>query len=105
MVGLGEDVTRLRGDCHFSFRGYDSIIVSRSLDSSERETVNAGGVVMRLLRALRDFFSDLFSGDPVALGIAGFFLLLVLAVGGIWIADRIRRKKEADAKKGKKKKP
>lgn len=67
--------------------------------------MNAGGVVMRLLRALRDFFSDLFSGDPVALGIAGFFLLLVLAVGGIWIADRIRRKKEADAKKGKKKKP
>ena len=60
---------------------------------------------MRLLRALGDFFNDLFSGDPVALGIAGIFLFFVLLVVGIWIADRMRRKKEVEAKKGRKKKP
>jgi hypothetical protein len=57
------------------------------------------------LRALEDFFKDLLSGDPIALGIAGFVLLLILSVAGIWIADRIKRKKEADAKKRKNKRP
>ena len=70
-----------------------------------RTDESTSGVLMRLLRAIGDFFKDLASGDPVALGIAGLFLLLILVVGGIWIADRIKRKKEAEAKKGKKKKP
>jgi hypothetical protein len=56
------------------------------------------------LRALKDFFKDLFDGDLVALGIAGFFLVLILLVGSIWIAHWIKRKKEAEAKNRKQKK-
>jgi hypothetical protein len=54
---------------------------------------------MRLLRAIGDFFSDLVRGDPVALAIGGFFLLLVAAVAATWIADLRRRKRESKGKK------
>ena len=53
-------------------------------------------------RALRDWFSDLFSGDPVALGIAGFFLLLLLIVAVIWLVDRAKRKNETNDKQTRK---
>jgi hypothetical protein len=51
-------------------------------------------------RALRDWVADLVAGDPVALGIAGFFLLLLLIVAVIWLVDRVKRHKE-DQKKQK----
>ena len=61
---------------------------------------------MRMLRALRDFFSDLGQGDPIALALAGFFLLLTAAVTAIWIAELRRRRKESkDKKPGTKGKP
>jgi hypothetical protein len=49
---------------------------------------------MRILRALGDFISDLLQGDVVALSLAGFFLLLVIGAGTIWVIDRRRRAKE-----------
>jgi len=55
--------------------------------------------IMRLLRALRDFFSDLFQGDPIAIAIAVVILLLAALVAVIWIFDLRRRKKEREKKK------
>jgi type II secretory pathway component PulM len=54
---------------------------------------------MRILRALRDFFSDLGQRDPVALALAGFVLLLAVVLAAIWIIDLRRRKKENKGKK------
>ena len=51
------------------------------------------------MKALRDFFSDLVQGDPIALCLAGFFLLLAGVVATIWIIDLRKRKKEAERKK------
>jgi flagellar biogenesis protein FliO len=50
-------------------------------------------------RALRDWLEDLFAGDAVALGLAGFFLLLLLIAGVIWLVDRVKRKNENEKKK------
>jgi hypothetical protein len=50
-------------------------------------------------RALRDFVDDLVRGDAVALGLAGFVLLLTAAVGLVWIFELRRRNKEKAAKK------
>jgi hypothetical protein len=54
---------------------------------------------MRLIRALGDFLTDLTSGDPVALALAGVFLLMASVVAAIWIIDLRKKQKE---KKGKK---
>jgi hypothetical protein len=58
-----------------------------------------GGYHVRLLRAIGDFFSDLGRGDPVALVIAGVFLLMAAAVAATWIFDMRRRKRESKGKK------
>jgi hypothetical protein len=50
-------------------------------------------------RALRDFFTDLVQGDPVALALAGFVLLLITAVATVWIIDLLKRKKKNSGKK------
>jgi flagellar biosynthesis/type III secretory pathway M-ring protein FliF/YscJ len=52
---------------------------------------------MRILRAIGDFFSDLGNGDPVALAIAGFLLLLIAIVATVWIVDLRRRRREKAA--------
>jgi hypothetical protein len=48
---------------------------------------------------LRDFLIDLSKGDPVALAIAGFFVLLALAVAAVWIVDYRRRQRDNKGKK------
>ncbi|MBI3407156.1 MAG: hypothetical protein HY040_02215 [Planctomycetes bacterium] len=50
-------------------------------------------------RALRDFFTDLIQGDPVALIIAGVVLFLASLVAIVWIIDRRKKKKEIERKK------
>ena len=51
---------------------------------------------MRILEALRDYFSDLFSGDPVALIFTLAFLAICLVVCLIWwkAAPHLRREDE-----------
>jgi hypothetical protein len=50
-------------------------------------------------RALRDFIDDLLRGDPVAIGLAAFVLLLGSAVGLVWIFELRRRRREKAANK------
>jgi hypothetical protein len=54
---------------------------------------------VRIGRALRDFLADLAQGNPVAVGIAAFFVLLVAIVATIWIIDLRKRKKDNKGKK------
>lgn len=52
---------------------------------------------MRILRALGDFFSDLFSGDPVAVAMTLAFVGIAVVLGLLWYKaarDRIREEEE-----------
>jgi hypothetical protein len=44
--------------------------------------------------ALRQFLNKLDEGDPVALGLAGFVVLLAVVAGGIWLIDQKKQQKE-----------
>ncbi len=44
--------------------------------------------------AIRKFLEKLEEGDPVALGLLGFGVLLAAVAGGIWLIDRKNQEKE-----------
>ena len=44
--------------------------------------------------AVRNFLEKLEEGDPVALGLLGFGVLLAAVAGGIWRIDRRNQEKE-----------
>ena len=52
-------------------------------------------------RAFEAFFHDLFAGDPVALGIVGFILFIVLMIGiaGFFILRNRRKEEERHRRK------
>ena len=52
-------------------------------------------------RALRDFFEDLFSGDPVALTIVAVLVGIALLFGLFWLKVRRDLRREDEAKKRK----
>ncbi len=52
-------------------------------------------------RAIYHYLQDLGSGDPVALGLTAFFLLLLSIPTAIWVIDMWRRRKN-DARNSKK---
>ncbi len=56
---------------------------------------------MRLLRALGDYFDDLFSGDPVAWLFTLIFLGICLILGFLWwkAARDLRREDEEQKRK------
>jgi len=55
---------------------------------------------MRILRAIGDFFRDLFSGEPLAVIIAVVFLILLALPLTFWIIDVRKKRRERDKRKG-----
>jgi hypothetical protein len=56
---------------------------------------------MPIGRAMGQFLQKLEEGDPVALGLAGFAVLLAIVAGTIWLVDRKNQAKEKSKGKGK----
>jgi hypothetical protein len=51
--------------------------------------------------AMRKFLDKLGEGDPVAIGLFGFVVLLAVVAGGIWLVDRRNQQKEKEKANGK----
>jgi hypothetical protein len=50
--------------------------------------------------AMSKFLDKLSEGDPVALGLFGFVVLLAVVAGAIWLVDRKKQQKEKEKAKG-----
>jgi hypothetical protein len=50
-------------------------------------------------RALRRYFENLGEGDPIAIGLTLFALVMLVLVGIIWLVDLRRRAREQQKKK------